>query len=45
MVTNCELANQALLSGDLNYLDNDEQMTLLDKILEFERMLMVFILS
>ena len=41
----CELETQMLLSGDLNYLNNDGQVILLDKIKEVERMLMALIKS
>ena len=41
----CELETQILLSGDLNYLNNDDQVILLDKIKEVERMLMALIKS
>ncbi len=41
----CELETQILLSGDLNYLNNDGQVILLDKIKEVERMLMALIKS
>ena len=44
-VSTCELETQILLSGDLNYLYNDDQVILLDKIKEVERMLMALIKS
>ena len=43
--SNCELETQTLLSGDLDYLNKDDQDTLLDKIKEVERMLMALIKS
>jgi hypothetical protein len=45
MLTNCELEIQALLSGDIGYLNKDNQVTLFDKIKEVERMLMDLIKS
>ena len=41
----CELETQTLLSGDLQYLNNEDQVVLLDKIKEVERMLMALIKS
>jgi len=41
----CELETETLLSGDLDYLNNDEQTALLEKIREVERMLMALIKS
>jgi len=41
----CELETQTLLSGDLNYLKEVDQSTLLEKIKEVERMLMALIKS
>ncbi len=41
----CELETQTLLSGDLQYLNNEDQAVLLDKIKEVERMLMALIKS
>ncbi len=43
--SNCELETQMLLSVDLNYLNNDDQVILLDNIKEVERMLMALIKS
>jgi four helix bundle protein len=43
--SNCELETQALLSGDLAYLKNEEQISLLEKIAEIERMLKALIKS
>ena len=43
--SNCELETQMLLSGNLNYLNNDDQIILIDKIKEVERMLMALIKS
>lgn len=36
----CELETQTLLSGDLKYLDVDDQNSLLERIKEVERILM-----
>jgi four helix bundle protein len=41
----CELETQILLSEDLNYLNEDNQNILLEKINEVERMLMALIKS
>jgi len=41
----CELETQTLLSGDLNYLNENNQNTLLEKMKEVERMLMALIKS
>ena len=41
----CELETQTLLSGDLNYLNENSQNTLLEKMKEVERMLMALIKS
>jgi four helix bundle protein len=41
----CELETQTLLSGDLNYLNEADQSSLLEKIKEVERMLMALIKS
>ena len=41
----CETETQSLLSGDLNYLNEDNQNILLEKIKEVERMLMALIKS
>jgi len=41
----CELETQTLLSGDLNYLNEADQSSLLEKIKEVERMLMAPIKS
>ena len=41
----CELETQILLSGDLNYLNEDNQNILLEKTKEVERMLMTLIKS
>jgi four helix bundle protein len=41
----CELETQTLLSGDLDYLSENNQDTLLEKIKEVERMLMALIKS
>ena len=43
--SNCELETQALLSGDLAYINNDNQKILLDNISEVERMLKALIKS
>jgi four helix bundle protein len=43
--SNCELETQALLSCDLDYINKDEQNTLLEKISEVERMLKALIKS
>jgi four helix bundle protein len=39
----CELETQTLLSGDLKYLNEDDQNSLLERIKEVERMLMALI--
>lgn len=39
----CELETQTLLSGDLKYLNEDDQDSLLERIKEVERMLMALI--
>ena len=41
----CELETQTLLSGDLNYLNEADQSSLLEKIKEVERMLKALIKS
>jgi len=41
----CELETQILLSGDLNYVNKNNQKLLLEKIKEVERMLMALIKS
>ena len=43
--SNCELETQALLSGDLAYINNENKYKLLDKISEVERMLKALIKS
>jgi len=43
--SNCELETQALLSADLDYINQDAQKSLLEKILEVERMLKALIKS
>ena len=43
--SNCELETQALLSGDLAYINIDMQNSLLEKISEVERMLKALIKS
>ena len=43
--SNCELETQALLSGDLAYINNEKQNILLEKISEVERMLKALIKS
>ena len=41
----CELETQTLLSGDLEYLNENNKVSLIDKIDEVERMLMALIKS
>lgn len=41
----CELETQTLLSGDLDYLNENNQNSILEKIKEVERMLMALIKS
>jgi four helix bundle protein len=43
--SNCELETQALLSGDLAYMKSEDQISLLEKIAEVERMLKALIKS
>ncbi len=43
--SNCELETQTLLSGDLAYIENEKQKTVLEKISEVERMLKALIKS
>ena len=43
--SNCELETQILLSGDLNYLNEENKSLLLEKNKEVERMLMALIKS
>ena len=43
--SNCELETQTLLSGDLAYITLEKQNSLLEKILEVERMLKALIKS
>jgi len=43
--SNCELETQALLSGDLDYINKDAQNSLLEEISEVERMLKALIKS
>ena len=43
--SNCELETQTLLSGDLDYIENEKQKLLLEKISEVERMLKALIKS
>jgi len=43
--SNCELETQTLLSGDLEYLNENKKELLIEKINEVERMLMALIKS
>ena len=43
--SNCELETQTMLSADLDYIDNEKQTVLLEKISEVERMLKALIKS